>query len=591
MVKKWHVNEEKAWFKKWWPEDIPKNIDFEEITMGEFFERTRRECGDLPHMWFLESWWTYEETGQAVDRVATTLNNLGVKKGDALAFLMPNSPQYIICYFACQKLGAIPVGINPTYKSLEILHFMEIVNPKALICLEMLYNLKVKPIIEKIKIELIVTTEITDLVKVNSNLNDFIAKKTQNIQKPNIDFQPSYKFYELLSSEPNLPKVDIDPFTDPAGYFMTGGTTGLPKACVITHYNLTSILSISKAKRGKKDIKGMAQVGINPMFHIGGMMGLIVGPVNSGGFVIIFPKAPTIEELLKTMERLPTPQGVSMSIAEIMYKRIADFPDVAKYKNALQKFKLNICGAGPLHKPIRDKYEAVTGGRLVDAYGLTESSGMVSTGNFWSEYPIGTIGLPGSSIDWAIFDPDDFEKGPIADGLPGSKYGKENSGELCVCGPNVFKEYLNQPEETADTLKEWDGRIWLRTGDIGYMNEDGTINLHDRKKQLIKVAGHSVFPTEVESMLMRHECIVDAAVAGLPDPEGKVGEIAKGWVQLKAECKGKISEEELIAWMNENFTYWKCPKLIEFIEQIPKNMIGKVLRRQLQESDPLWKKK
>ena len=591
MVKKWHVNEDKAWFKKWWPEVIPKNIDFEEITMGEFFERARREYANLPHMWFLETWWTYEETGQAIDRVATTLDKLGVKKGDAIAFLMPNSPQYIICYYACLKLGVIPTGINPSYKSLEVLHFMEIINPKVLICLETLYDLKVKPIINETNIEFIVATNITDLVKGSLSFKDFIAKKVQNIQKPNIDFQPSYSFYELFTSEPNVPDVDIDPLNHPACYHMTGGTTGLPKACVITHYNITSALTITKAKRGKRDVKGMAQVGINPMFHIGGLMGLITGPVNNGGFVIIFPKAPPIEELLKTMDRLPTPQGVSMSIAEIMYKRIADFPDVGKYKNALQKFKLNLCGAGPLHKPIRDKYEAVTGGRLVDVYGLTESTGLVSAGNFWSEYPIGTIGLPGPAIDWAIFDPDDFEKGPIADGLPGSKYGKEYSGELCVCGPNIFKEYLNQPEETADTLKEWDGRIWLRTGDIGYMNEDGTINLHDRKKQLIKVAGHSVFPTEVETMLMRHECVTDAAVAGLPDPEGNVGEITKAWVQLKAECEGKISEDELIAWMNENFTYWKCPKLIEFIEQIPKSMIGKVERRSLQEGDPLWKKK
>jgi long-chain acyl-CoA synthetase len=371
---------------------------------------------------------------------------------------------------------------------------------------------------------------------------------------------------------------------------MTGGTTGLPKACVVTHYNFTSVATLIKYKLGKEKIEGIAQVGINPFFHISGSLNCINTPTNIGGYVIIFPKAPKVEELLKTMDRLPTPQGVSMSIAEIIYKRIADFPDVDKYKNALKKFRINTCGAGPLHKPIRDKYEAVTGGTLVDGYGLTESTGMVSAGNFWSEYPIGSIGLPGPSVDWAIFDPDDFEKGPIADGLPGSKYGKENSGELCACGPQMFKEYLNQPEETADTLKEWDGRIWLRTGDIGYMDEDGTVTLHDRKKQLIKVAGHSVFPTEVETMLMRHECVSDAAVAGLPDPEGKVGEITKAWVQLQPDCKGKITEDQLSAWMNENFTYWKCPKLIEFIEQIPKNMIGKVQKRQLQESDPLWKK-
>lgn len=247
-------------------------------------------------------------------------------------------------------------------------------------------------------------------------------------------------------------------------------------------------------------------------------------------------------------------------------------------------------GAGPLHAPVREAYQRITGGRLIDGYGLTESAGSASGGNVWTEYPLGTLGLPIISTDWAIFDPDDFEKGPIADGLPGSIYGEEGVGELCICGPQVMKEYLNKPEETADTLKEWDGRTWLRTGDIGFMAEDGTVTLRDRKKQLIKVAGHSVFPTEVETMLMMHEAVLDAAVAGLPDPEEKRGEITKAWVALQPEYIGKITEAELKAWMKENITYWKCPAIIEFIEEIPKNMVGKVQRRALQEADPLFKR-
>ena len=591
MTNKWHVNEEKAWFKKWWPEKMAKNIDeFEEISMGEFFERQRKKYRALNYIWFSNSWFTYEETGQAIDKVATALHNFGLEKGDVFGFLMPNAPQYIICYYACQKLGAIPVGINPTYKNLEILHFVELTKPKALLCLEPLYNVKIKPIIDKIKIDFIITTGFTDLVKGNLNLKDFIAKKIQENQKPNIDFKPSYSFYELFRYEPNLPKVKIDPITHPAVYLMTGGTTGLPKACVITHFNLTSSMKQFKVKFEIED-PGMAVIGTAPMFHMGGMNNCIISPLSAGAYVVLFTEAPSVEKLLQTMDELPMPKGAVMGMPEIIYKRIADFPDLDKYKTALGKFRLNTCGMGPLHKPIRDKYEALTGGRLVDGYGLTESGGIVSAGTFWTPYPVGTIGIPAPSTDWAIFDANDFEKGPIADGLPGSKYGKEYSGELCVSGPQIFKEYLNQPEETADTLKEWDERIWLLTGDIGYMNKDGTVTLHDRKKQLIKMAGHSVFPTEVETMLMRHECVSDAAVAGLPDPEGKVGEIAKAWVQLKPECKGKITEDELNRWMNENFTYWKVPKLIEFIEEIPKNRIGKVERRTLQEADPLWTKK
>ena len=197
--------------------------------------------------------------------------------------------------------------------------------------------------------------------------------------------------------------------------------------------------------------------------------------------------------------------------------------------------------------------------------------------------------LPGT--DWGIWDAaaPNLDDGPIANGLPRSKYGEEYTGELCVCGPQVMKEYLNQPEESAETLQKWDGRVWLRTGDIGFMNEDGTVALRDRKKQLIKVAGHSVFPTEVETMLMKNEAVSEAAVAGLPDPEGKVGEITKAWVALKPEYKGKITEEELKAWTEENMTKWKCPALIEFIDEVPKSILGKVQRRILQEADPLYK--
>jgi acyl-CoA synthetase (AMP-forming)/AMP-acid ligase II len=199
--------------------------------------------------------------------------------------------------------------------------------------------------------------------------------------------------------------------------------------------------------------------------------------------------------------------------------------------------------------------------------------------------------MPIPGTNWAIFETTslDLKAGPIADGGPNSKYGEENTGEICVCGPQVMVGYLNQPEETADTIQEWDGRLWLRTGDIGFMREDGMITIRDRKKQLIKIAGHSVFPKEVESILMENEAVSEAAVAGLPDPEGKVGEIIKAWVELRPEFIGKITPEDLKTWTEENLTKWKCPTLIEFIDEIPKSVLGKVQRRQLQEADPLWK--
>jgi len=587
---KWQVDEKKAWFHKWWPEGVPFNTGFEEISLGEFFERQRKKYADDNIMWFLETWMTYEEAGKAIDSFATALNNLGLKKGDVVAFLMPNCFQYVIAFYACAKLGVIPTGINPTYKSLEVLHHLEITNAKALLVLDSLYKELAKPIIDKTEVEFVIYTNVADLA-FGLGFKKVLGKLIGKIPKGKVDFKPSYKFVDLLETESNVPKVDFDPVTHPATFIMTGGTTGVPKATVLTHFNLVSnVKQVVEILGGEQP--GLGDIGALPLFHSFAMTAVMNVAIGVGGWMMLFGRPPPTEEFLKEVDKIPAPKGLTYAGAEILFKRIADFPHLNKFPNLMGKLKLNVSGAGPLHAPVRDSFEKNTGGRIVEGYGLSEASPVVSAGNLFGESPIGTIGLPLPGTDWAIFDTGSptLESGPIADGLPGSKYGEENSGELCVCGPQVMKEYLNQPTETKETIQEWDGRLWLRTGDIGFMNDDGTVALRDRKKQLIKVAGHSVFPTEVETMLMKNEAVSEAAVAGLPDPKGKVGEIAKAWVALKPEYVGKISEAELLAWTEENLTKWKCPAIIEFIDEVPKSIMGKVQRRILQEADPLYKK-
>jgi long-chain acyl-CoA synthetase len=509
---------------------------------------------------------TYDEIGKYIDSFATALHNLGIKQGDTVAFLLPNCFQYVISFYACAKLGVISTGINTTYKPLEVLHHLELTNARVLIVLDSLYSDLAGPIIQKANVEIVISTNVIDLATGLSGIKKVLGKMLGKIPSGKVDFNPSYKFMDLLNTEPNLPQVIFDPTDHTATYIMTGGTTGVPKATVLTHYNLVS------------NVKQVIEI-------FGGAIGL-------GGWMMLFVRPPSTEELIKTIDKLPAPQGLAYAGAEILFKRIADYPHLKKFPHLMGKMKLNVSGAGALHAPVRDGFERKTGGRIVEGYGLSEASPVVSCGNLFGESPIGTIGIPLPGTDWAIFDAaaPTLEEGPIADGLPGSNYGEEHSGELCINGPQVMKEYLNQPEESKETLQEWDGRIWLRTGDIGYMHEDGTVTLMDRKKQLIKVAGHSVFPSEIETMLMKHEGVSEAAVAGLPDPEGKVGEIAKAWVALKPEYVGKVSEEDLLAWAKESMTHWKIPKFIEFIEDVPKNILGKVQRRILQEADPLYKK-
>ena len=588
-MSEWQVKEDKAWFKKWWPKKTPKNHKFEKISLGEFFERQRKKYSNEKRMWFIESWMTYEETGQAIDSLATSLHKLGVKKGDVVAFLMPNCFQYVISFYATVKLGAIATGINPTYKPLEVLHQLKMTNSKVLITLDALYGELARPIMNKTNVEMVIYTNIADLASGLSGIKKTLGKMIGKIPKGKVDFPSAINLIDLLETEPDLPKVEFNPTEHPATFIMTGGTTGVPKATVLTHFNLVSNAYQCVLWVGGED-PGIGDIGAIPLYHSFAMTAVMNAAIGLGGWMMLFPRPPPTGEFLKEITHIDAPKGLFYAGAEILFKRIADFPNLEKFPNLMGRLKLCISGAGPLHAPVQKSFQENTRGRIVEGYGLSEASPVVSAGNLFGESPVGTIGMPMTGTDWGIFDAEEFEKGLIADGSSGSKYGEENTGEICVCGPQVMKGYLNQPEETADTLKKWDGRLWLLTGDIGFMNKDGTIAIRDRKKQLIKVAGHSVFPAEVETMLMSHEAVSEAAVAGLPDPKGKVGEITKAWVALKPEYKGKITENELITWTEKNMTKWKCPAIIDFIDEVPKNIMGKIQRRVLQEADPLFKK-
>jgi len=299
--------------------------------------------------------------------------------------------------------------------------------------------------------------------------------------------------------------------------------------------------------------------------------------------MMLFPKPPETEELLEHFVTLPHPNGLIYCAAEILFQRIAQLPQevIDSYTGLKGILKLCISGAGPLHDYVREPFEKKTGAHITEGYGLSEASPVVSANNLFGYREPGWIGVPAPGTDWLIFDQEDFKKGPI------KELGEEKgTGEICCCGPQVMKEYWKEPERTADTIMEWGGRKWLLTGDIGFMDENGRISIRDRKKQLIKMSGHSVFPKEVEQLLGSHESVVEVAVAGVPDP--KTGEAVKAWVVIKPEFKGKITGEQLKAWALENMTQWKCPKYIDLIDEIPKSMVGKVMRRTLQESDPLW---
>jgi long-chain acyl-CoA synthetase len=335
----------------------------------------------------------------------------------------------------------------------------------------------------------------------------------------------------------------------------------------------------------------MINIASIPFFHSFGITSAINGSLFLGMVMLIFAKPPEEKLLCETINKLEAPEKIIYPGVELLFKRLIDFVEemgVEEFKKTYdihEKLKYASQGAGPLHDYVRVPFEKVFC-PIRPGYGLTESSPTVSSSPFWGPNKFGKIGLPIPGTDMAVFNPENFEEGPICDGTPEKgNFGVEHTGEICVAGPQIMLGYKGKQKEQEDNLKEWNGKRWLLTGDIGFLDEHGFLELRDRKKSLIKVAGHSVFPKEVEQIMGNHPMIDEVAVAGLPDK--KRGEAVKAWVSIKPEYKEgtDITVESLNKWCVENLTRWKCPTYIEFIKELPMTTTGKVLKRELQEKD------
>jgi long-chain acyl-CoA synthetase len=554
-----------------WSEELLNRLELPKITLYEMLSRNVEQNADKPIIWFLNTFMTYRQFIDDVDRLAASLHRLGLRKGDVVALIMPSCFQYPIAYYACAKLGIIVTGINPIYKPTEALHQLKVTGARTIITLDALYDLLITPILSQLSIERLIVTNLVDLVDMPDEKKE--AGKKAGLIPTGSTPNDSIRFLDLLNVVPEKISTTVSA-DDVLTYVMTGGTTGVPKAAVLTHYNCVSLAY--SCSLGIMEHKSGCLIGILPMFHVFGM-GVMNTCICSGSFQIIFPRPPDTESLLRTICDV-SPDGLTVYPAnDMLLKLLADFKEVDKYP-LQKKLRGFLSGAGPLQlrtrQQIEEKFPQIT---LSEGYGLSEASSGGAMMPLNQKYPHGTIGIPFPGIEWRIVD---IEKGDKE--LPPGE-----TGELILTGPTVMKGYLNLPDETAETIRvRPDGKRWLHTGDIGYMDDEGRVYLNDRKKLLIKVSGFSVFPSEIEKMLTTNEWVAESVVAGLPDE--KTGEAIKAWIVLRADWRGKITVEQIRAWCKETMTYYKVPKHIEFIEQIPKTIVGKVLRRDLQESDPIY---
>jgi len=551
---------EKPWFKNW-PEGVPKSLDYPKVPLHALLENSVKDFPDKPAIIFLGKKITYRELGSLVNRFATALYNLGIRKGDVVGLYLPNMPQFVIAYYGALKIGAVATGISPLFVERELEFQLSDSEAKAIVLLDALFP-RFKKVWEKTKVKFAIVARLGEYMP---SLKAFLGKLLKKIPTAEVPRQPNvYFFKELVEKTPEQPpSVEINPEEDLAVLQYTGGTTGLPKGAMLTHMNLVSnAIGCSawlQAKRGED-----TGLSVLPFFHIYGMTVAMNFTIYAGATMVLLPRFDVVE-VLKSIQKYKVTLFPGVPT---MYALIVDHPEAKKYN--LRSVKFCISGAAPLPPEVQKKFMEMTGAVLVEGYGLTEASPVTHCNPLdptMKTVKIGSIGIPWPDTDAKIVD--------VETGTREMPVGEV--GELVVKGPQVMKGYWKRPEETSEVLRNG----WLYTGDLGKMDEDGYFYITDRKKDLIKYKGYSVYPRELEDILYEHPAVKLAAVVGKPDPVS--GEIPKAFIVLREGAMA--TEEEIMKFVNERVAPYKAIREVEFRKELPMSMVGKVLRRVLREEE------
>ena len=564
------MNPKEAYASKPWlqyyPEGVPEKIEVPDVSVPEAFDQMADKYGSKTALIFYGKKISYKELKELTDRFSAGLAALGVSKGDTVAMYRLNCPQYVIAYFGALKAGAKVTPISPVYTSKEVKHQIEDSQAKTIICEDILYDN-----IEKTGAELdnVILTTIADYLPRLKKLfgKSALAKAYSGMEVPSpehIKEAGLHQFQDLIKRyPPQPPQITIHPKEDIAALPYTGGTTGLPKAAILTHYNMVALQTQtlkfwSIFEEGKEVV-----IAFLPFFHIYGQVVVMFNGLVQGSTLVLFT-TPDIDDILSAMERY---QASMFFGVPTLFEYLKEYEKTDRVN--WKRLKMIACGADTLHESTIQDWERRTGSKILEGYGMTETTA-VSHSTPYDRPKSGSFGVPLPGMEAAIVDVEGTDYMPV---------GKE--GELILSGPNIMQGYWRRPEGTKEAIIELDGKKWLRTGDLVRMDEEGYFHFFDRKRDLIKYKGYSVFARHVEEVLYKHPQIKAAGVVGVPDP--KVGHLIKAYVVLQSDARGKISEEEIMEFCRQNLAHYKVPKIIEFRGELPKTDVGKVSRRELRE--------
>jgi long-chain acyl-CoA synthetase len=542
----------KPWLKNYDPE-VPSSIDYPKINIYEFLDNSANDFGSRTAIWFMKNKISYKKLKELSERLATALVDLGVKKGDVVALLIPNFPQFIISYYGILKAGAIVTAVSVLNTEHELAYQLNDSGAEIIIAWDNQIE-KIQKIKDKTRLRHVIIT----------NVFDYSPMAPRN--PPEIS--GTKQFLNLLANtKPNPPKFKSD-VNDIACLQYTGGTTGLPKGAMLTHRNIVSncvavgIWGGDEFRRGKETILTNL-----PLFHIYGQTVCMNLHIYMGSTIALNPDARDQKSLFEVIKQTSPTMFPGVPT---MYMRLLERDDLEDYAKDIRSIRVCNTGAAAMPPEVLKEFEERTGGIILEGYGMTEASPVVTTNPFIGERKIGSIGMPIPDTIVRIVDIDDYTKIlPLGE-----------SGELFVNGPQVMKGYWNKPEATADQIK--DG--WLLTGDIGKMDEDGYFYIVDRKKDMINVSGFKVYPRELEDCLFEHEAVENAAVIGVPDPNLPGSERVKAYIVLKdGYQESEETEAEIKEFCREAVAPYKVPKFIEFRKELPETLVGKVLRKDLKD--------
>ena len=563
------MTDHRPWFASY-PTGVPHSLEpYPDLSVFGMLEASARRHPDATAVAWFGKDISYRELLTMVERCSAALAGMGIGKGDRVALIMPNCPQYIAAFYATVRLGAVVVGNNPLYTKREMEHQLRDCGAKVVIVLDLLYS-DFADVFATVGLEHVVVARLNDYMpfpkrQLAPALKFKKAQRAQGKPWPPVPSGAPVTWWEkwLAAAGPAPVAAMIDPANDPAGFIYTGGTTGVSKGAMLSHRNLVS--NAMQAKAVLELVEGEETLlGPLPFFHSFGLITMNVAILVAGKMVPI----PNPRDLHLVLEEMAKEKPTFVPGVPRLFNAINESPLTAKYD--LRSVKACISGAAPLPQAVAERFAQVTGGaKLVEGYGLTECSPLTHV-NPLSAPRVGSIGLPAPDTDCKIVDLADADR----------ELGPGERGELCIRGPQVMLGYWNRPEETSLVIRG----DWFHTGDVAVMEPDGYFSIVDRLKEMILVSGFNVYPNEVEEVLYRHPKISKAAVIGLPDDT--TGEAVKAFVVLVEGATA--TPEEIVAWARDpanGLTAYRAPKRVEIRDALPETMVGKVLRRVLADEE------